>query len=270
MGNCVNCNESSTGGLSKQEILDLINSYGGIPIGAELFIDKPQLRYFDQTGRGLVGDRWEGWAIQNGNNGTTNLAGRFFVCHDPQDGEFMYLATGGYKYVTLATNQIPSHDHGLSKAEHSHTIPSLSHTHLATSGNALGSTSISAAGDELAPVTGTVTLTGGNSYVTWERIGVTAGTDEIEVFVHAASDPGLVIATDDENFGFTGTASIGTHTHDALNLTHNHTVSVSASAELLYTTGITEITQNTDLTGDGEPHSNLPPYVVKIPVIKIY
>src|SRR5574343_1433246 len=33
--------------------------------------------YFDGTGLGIVGARWEGWAIRNGNNGTTNATGKF-------------------------------------------------------------------------------------------------------------------------------------------------------------------------------------------------
>jgi hypothetical protein len=77
--------------------------------------------YFDGTGKGILGTEWDGWALCNGNNGTSNLTDRFIVtAHmDGSGGISMYSSgwqtgvtgsatkTGGQKNVTLIKAQIP-------------------------------------------------------------------------------------------------------------------------------------------------------------------
>jgi hypothetical protein len=53
------------------------------PIGSCIEADisvAAQTKGFDDTGLGRVGGDWEGWAIRNGNNGTTNaMAGYTYL-----------------------------------------------------------------------------------------------------------------------------------------------------------------------------------------------
>lgn len=52
--------------------------YRGNPTELRMFSGDPSV-YFDNTGLGIVGGEWDGWAICNGNNGTTNWSDSFPV-----------------------------------------------------------------------------------------------------------------------------------------------------------------------------------------------
>ena len=66
-----------------------------------------------------------GWAICDGTNGTPNLRGRFIVGQSNFTAYHSIGATGGQEFVTLTTNEMPSHNHtGTTDHEpdHTHTI----------------------------------------------------------------------------------------------------------------------------------------------------
>lgn len=52
--------------------------YTGQPDEVRVFVGDPSF-YFDSSGRGIVGGGWDGWALCNGANGTTNLQNLFIV-----------------------------------------------------------------------------------------------------------------------------------------------------------------------------------------------
>src|SRR5476649_2773127 len=52
--------------------------YSGLPSQLRMFTGDPAV-YFDGTGLGLLVKEWDGWAICNGQNGTTNLSNLFVV-----------------------------------------------------------------------------------------------------------------------------------------------------------------------------------------------
>lgn len=58
-------------GLWRQE-------YTGIMSEVKMYSGDPTVD-FDDTGLGLPGKRWDGWALANGNNGTANLSNKFIV-----------------------------------------------------------------------------------------------------------------------------------------------------------------------------------------------
>lgn len=60
----------------------------------------------------------EGWLLCDGSNGTPDLRGRFIV---GAGGDYDAGATGGAASVTLSTEEMPSHTHTFTGAEHSHT-----------------------------------------------------------------------------------------------------------------------------------------------------
>lgn len=77
-----------------------------------MFIGNAELAYFDATGKGLANTVWRCWAIQNGNNGTEDATGRFFVARDTGDTDFDIVAeTGGAKTVTLTIENMVDHIH---------------------------------------------------------------------------------------------------------------------------------------------------------------
>lgn len=64
--------------------------------------------YFDETGLGLVGQLYEGWAICNGNNGTSNDNGRVSIAYGT---DFTTIgAFGGDDSTTLLDANIPLMD----------------------------------------------------------------------------------------------------------------------------------------------------------------
>jgi len=61
---------------------------------------------FDPSGLGRAGFQYEGWAICNGNNGTTNDNGRTYIGYDPTDYPTLG-AQGGEKLHTLTEPELP-------------------------------------------------------------------------------------------------------------------------------------------------------------------
>lgn len=68
--------------------------------------------YFDVTGLGLVDTQYEGWAIMNGNNGTSNDGGLVSIGYHASTYPTLG-ATGGEKDHTLIVSEIPAHTHGI-------------------------------------------------------------------------------------------------------------------------------------------------------------
>jgi len=78
--------------------------------------------YFDGTGLGLTGLDWDGWAICNGNNGTTNLSNLFIVgaamdnvgitgytgTHWQTNVTGTALQTGGAANYAIVNNNLPN------------------------------------------------------------------------------------------------------------------------------------------------------------------
>ena len=82
-------------------------------------VGQNELRYFDMEGKGF--DKFAGWYICDGKNGTPDLRGRFLVGKHDQQNEFNKLGqTGGLSRVKLTINQMPKHTH--SDKGHSHSI----------------------------------------------------------------------------------------------------------------------------------------------------
>ena len=80
-----------------------------------------------------------GWALCDGTNGTPNLTGKFVVHADADSsGTYNVGASGGANTVTLATSDIPAHNHtgtAASGGAHTHTGSTNSagaHTHTYT------------------------------------------------------------------------------------------------------------------------------------------
>jgi hypothetical protein len=80
-----------------------IKIYGGNPAGL-----------FDGTGRGIVGNVYDGWALCNGQNGTYNLTDRFIVCGTWNAGWFSAtedgvtpLAAGGAGQTVIDPTNLP-------------------------------------------------------------------------------------------------------------------------------------------------------------------
>jgi len=59
-----------------------------------------------------------GWVLCNGQNSTPDLRGRFVVGYSNTDNDYDVGDTGGNKQQTLSINQIPSHTHSYSSANH--------------------------------------------------------------------------------------------------------------------------------------------------------
>ena len=81
---------------------------------------------FDATGLGVPGKAWAGWAIRNGNNGTTNLTGKFLRFNTAAAG-----ATGGAdSQASNVTGAVLSGVPGIGTlAAPAHTHTSAAHTH---------------------------------------------------------------------------------------------------------------------------------------------
>jgi hypothetical protein len=72
--------------------------YSGLPFELRYFFGQPYSD-FDSTGLGLVGTRWDGWAIANGQNGTQDLRNQFVL-----SGNYAQSAFGWY---TVLVNPAP-------------------------------------------------------------------------------------------------------------------------------------------------------------------
>jgi len=84
-------------------VADAINAYavGAVPIGGIIpaNLSAGDISTYFTGGLGNSGQRWEGWAICNGSNGTPNLSGKF-----PK-------ATTGASGTTGGSDTIADHDH---------------------------------------------------------------------------------------------------------------------------------------------------------------
>lgn len=83
---------------------DKIEFIGFAPVGSVMYINKSRLSDFDGTGKGKSGTDVYGWAICNGQNGTTNRLNKF-----PRYTDDVNAAgnIGGADSVTLAESNIP-------------------------------------------------------------------------------------------------------------------------------------------------------------------
>lgn len=108
--------QAATPSVDQQDLVWHKIDVDGRPIGTFHFYSgawrreysgrKDEMRYFrgdpgehfDETGRGLVGGEWDGFALANGNNGTPNWSDKFIVCAKMDD-----LAVG-YSGNTWKTN----------------------------------------------------------------------------------------------------------------------------------------------------------------------
>lgn len=52
--------------------------YNGVASEVRMFAGDPS-GVFDGTGKGLLGGDWDGWALMNGNNGTSDISDRFII-----------------------------------------------------------------------------------------------------------------------------------------------------------------------------------------------
>ena len=134
--------------LSKAELYNILKNYNfsnsgiGIPIGARMTIGVSTFNaYFNSSGLG--GGIWDGWAVSNGNNGTSNRLGKFPVYYDPSSGTFSTVgSTGGSTDTTLLTSNLPSHSHSFSIPAHTHPVTDNGHTHTVNEDSQLGLFSI--------------------------------------------------------------------------------------------------------------------------------
>lgn len=79
---------------------------------------------YDSTGKGKYGTKAYGWALCNGNNGTTPAGGRFMVGYLAGDAEYgSTKKTGGLKEVALTSEHNGPHEHTLSNdGSHTHSV----------------------------------------------------------------------------------------------------------------------------------------------------
>lgn len=267
--------------ITRSELETILNNWnfggssGSVPVGARMTIGPATYNaYFDPTGLG--GLLWTGWAVSNGNNGTSNRLGKFPVYYNPSDGTFSTAgSTGGSKTVTLTQTELPGHTHGFSLPNHSHSITDNGHTHSVTNASNLSTVSI---GSGL----GSAVLVSNSFYTTLlkqeirleDSPSTITNPIDIEVYVPVVNKQsfGLSDGSDNKTLGGSGSVTVPSHTHTLTpsSLAHTHTATVSSN-----TSGISigqldsQVLGTTTSTGSGQPFSILPPYIVEIPVEKI-
>ncbi|MDF7809898.1 hypothetical protein [Hymenobacter sp. YC55] len=92
-------------------------------IGEVQWLTNHTASQYDGTGRGWLGQPAAGWALCNGQNGTADLRERFIAGMNPANSDYSPGNTGGSAQVTLTTNQLPAHAHGMESAgAHTHGI----------------------------------------------------------------------------------------------------------------------------------------------------
>jgi microcystin-dependent protein len=185
-----------------------------------------------------------------------NLVGRVVVGRDASQTEFDVLGeTGGAKTHTLATGEIPSHQHTMDHDHPAGTTSSvdLNHTH-AYSGTVVG--------DGAHSHTITISDPGHGHDFDYQGVNRTSGgatTSVVGPLGSAAKFP-----VNSNTTGITASASSTGHSHTysgntgymSANNTHTHTFDVAAYAG------------STGATGGAGAHNNLQPYIVLNYIIK--
>lgn len=270
------CNENC---ITLEQLYNLLDTYdfasASIPVGARLTIGLNTYNTFFDSASGLGSDEWEGWAISNGNNNTTNRLGKFCVYHDPSDTTFNTIdSTGGQKTNQLTTSELPVHTHAHGLASHTHTINDTGHSHTISSNSQLASTSIGLGGSGTYSVNSSgYAVALAKQQIRIEDSVAPSNPKDIEVYVPSVNKQAYAGLTDgSDNLSLTGSGSITVpgHTHSA-SLGHSHTNTASTS-----TTGVSiqanvaeTVGGTTQSAGSGQSFTNLPPYIVEVPVEKI-
>ena len=93
-------------------------------IGEVQWLTNYEPSQYDGTGRGYLGQPAAGWQLCNGQGGAADLRDRFVVGMNPANGDYATPGrTGGAAQVTLSTDQLPAHAHGMDSAgTHTHGI----------------------------------------------------------------------------------------------------------------------------------------------------
>lgn len=81
--------------------------HNGVPGEVRMFKGDPTGK-FDGTGKGILQTDWDGWALCNGSNGTTNLTDRFIIsAHmDGSGGTAAYTAGIGWRTKVRGTAEV--------------------------------------------------------------------------------------------------------------------------------------------------------------------
>lgn len=265
--------------VTLEQLYNILNNLdstsGGIPVGARVTVGaSTAAAYFDTTGLG--GGIWSGWAISNGNNGTTNRLGRFTVNYNPSGTEFQVAdIVGGSSTVTLTTTELPTHTHSFSTPSHTHPVTDAGHTHTVTDSTELGLFAILNNSAQVISVSNSFTTTLNKQQIRVEDSVAPTNPKDIEVYVPSVdlqAYGGLTSGSDAVALGGSGSVTVPAHTHSTTpsSLAHDHTDTVSTN-----TTGITVSAPTTDAfgvtesSGAGQPFTILPPYIVEVPVEKI-
>lgn len=222
---------------------------------------------------GAVVDIPAGWSLCDGTNGTPDLRGMFIV---GAGGAYAVAATGGAESVTLATSQIPAHNHDGSTGSaggHSHTASTGSngsHNHGGSTGNTSPGTN-SAGGHSHS---GSTNTTGNHRHsILLSHSGGTNTAANIATDIDSSvnREGPQYSFTNSDNKGWLGTDgshshslsinSNGSHSHSVNNHSHSistdggHTHSVSVNSVSSHSHSVT-----VESTGGGGSHENRPPY----------
>lgn len=229
---------------------------GVVPIGSIVpaYLTAAQIAlYFDATGLGVRGDRYDGWALCNGNNDTPNLAGKF-----PRFSTTEAAGTGGSD--SSAHTHAIDHDHGsfASAAE-------SGHTHSVTS----NVTSAANTGSESAHTHGLgagyaeVHIDGAGTKIEFNLVtGVTEWTGNWAVTKPVDGSTGN--STRATNLG--GSTDTGSsHSHTAPALTNNAVTSGASSGH----THSIDVPALTQASGAAAATENRPAYYELVPVMRI-
>lgn len=269
---CNDCNNC----LSREEVINLINNTTSasstVPTGVTVWITNASL-LTNFSVSGLGSGAFDCWAIANGNNGTQNLSGRVLVARDISDVDFITIGnTGGNKTHTLSIGEMPIHSHTYTLQPHTHTITDPGHTHVATADAQLSNAIILLDGNGTFAVANGAVSTDISYAELQLETSLTTPTN-VEVLVRNVPVSGIVVTNGTESYAATQGASsvtLPTHNHGNPTFTHIHNITVNST-----TTGISVDSSGvqpdvfTGIHGDDQPHNNLQPYFVGVPIQKI-